>query len=204
MRKTTEELAREAGIGRPMSDDNRFETFRRLAIENERECAEAVGVTASLPGTNNGYTFVAFNGSDVPVGTKLFAFPPAAIDRDSVIEALQLAHDHMRLYLPHYTEKHNVFDTVTRALKSQLAALDPRAEAQVPEWQPIDTAPKELGKRILGLKDCGEGTLTSISIVFWLNDGEWHLDDCASRTAKGLGYRVTHWMPLPAAPEGKK
>ena len=52
----------------------------------------------------------------------------AAIDRDSVIEALQLAHDHMRLYLPHYTEKHNVFDTVTRALKSQLAALDPRAE----------------------------------------------------------------------------
>ena len=51
-----------------------------------------------------------------------------AILRDSVIEALQLAHDHMRLYLPHYTEKHNVFDTVTRALKSQLAAPDPRDE----------------------------------------------------------------------------
>ena len=45
-----------------------------------------------------------------------------------MIEALQLAHDHMRLYLPHYTEKHNVFDTVTRALKSQLAAPDPRDE----------------------------------------------------------------------------
>ena len=71
-------------------------------------------------------------------------------------------------------------------------------------WRPIDTAPKELGKRILCLKDCGEGTLTSISIVFWLNDGEWHLDDCASGTAEGLGYRVTHWMPLPAAPEVKQ
>ena len=71
------------------------------------------------------------------------------------------------------------------------------------KWQPIETAPKELGKRILGLKDCGEGTLTSISIVFWLNDGEWHLDDCATRTAKELGYRVTHWMPLPAMPEVK-
>ena len=138
MRKTTEELWKQALSEQTVGSDVP-ETFRRLAIENERECAEAVGVTASLPGTNNGYTFVAFNGSDVPVGTKLFAFPPAAIDRDSVIEALQLAHDHMRLYLPHYTEKHNVFDTVTRALKSQLAALDPRAEAQVPEWQPIET-----------------------------------------------------------------
>ena len=81
------------------------------------------------------------------------------------------------------------------------AAWNRRAEAQ---WQPIETAPRELGKRILCLKDCGEGTLTSISIVFWLNDGEWHLDDCASRTAEGFGYRVTHWMPLPAEPEGKK
>ena len=80
------------------------------------------------------------------------------------------------------------------------AAWNRRAEAQ---WQPIETAPKELGKRILGLKDCGEGTLTSISIVFWLNDGEWHLGDRALGTAEGLGYRVTHWMPLPAAPEVK-
>ena len=80
------------------------------------------------------------------------------------------------------------------------AAWSRRAEAQ---WQPIETAPKELGKRILGLKDCGEGTLTSISIVFWLNDGEWHINDCAPRTAEGFGYRVTHWMPLPAAPEVK-
>ena len=76
------------------------------------------------------------------------------------------------------------------------AAWNRRAEAQ---WQPIETAPKELGKRILGLKDCGEGTLTSISIMFWLNDGGWHLNDCATRTAEGFGYRVTHWMPLPAA-----
>ena len=76
-----------------------------------------------------------------------------------------------------------------------------RAEAQ---WQPIETAPKELGKRILGLKDCGEGTLTSISIVFRLSDGEWYINEYASRTAEGLGYRVTHWMPLPAEPEVKQ
>lgn len=92
MRKTTEELVNEcvSELKDSQFDFNDldavdkqmlfqwFETFRRLAIENERECAEAVGVTASLPGTNNGYTFVAFNGSDVPYGTKLFTFPPAA------------------------------------------------------------------------------------------------------------------------------
>ena len=90
-----------------------------------------------------------------------------------------------------------------RQLIEAWKAWNRRAE-QVPEWQPIETAPKELGKRILGLKDCGEGTLTSISIVFWLNDGEWHINDCAPRTAEGFGYRVTHWMPLPAAPEVKQ
>ena len=87
------------------------------------------------------------------------------------------------------------------ALDAWQAAWNRRAEAQ---WQPIETAPKELGKRILGLKDCGGGTLTSISVVFWLNDGEWHLNDCATRTAEGFGYRVTHWMPLPAEPEVKQ
>ena len=87
MRKTTEELLKQA-LAEQTADSDVPETFRRLVIENERECAEAVGVTASLPGTNNGYTFVAFNGSDVPVGTKLFTFPPAAqapeVDEDKI------------------------------------------------------------------------------------------------------------------------
>jgi hypothetical protein len=77
MRKTTEELWSKA-LSISTCSESVTETFRRLVIENERECAEAVGVTASLPGTNNGYTFVAFKGSDVPVGTKLFTFAPAA------------------------------------------------------------------------------------------------------------------------------
>ena len=47
MRKTTEELAREATNNEPMYGRREFtfsraelETFRRLAVENERECAE--------------------------------------------------------------------------------------------------------------------------------------------------------------------
>ena len=132
MRKTTEELAREAGLEQTVSDipawegyAEDFETFRRLVIENERECTEPIAIANS---TLCGVVFCETTGPLIPSGTKLFAFPPAAIDRDSVIEALQLAHDHMRLYLPHYTEKHNVFDTVTRALKSQLATPDQRDE----------------------------------------------------------------------------
>ena len=103
MRKKTEELWKEAG-GNSLTDYGVewLETFRRLAIENARECAEAVGVTASLPGTNNGYTFVAFNGSDVPVGTKLFTFPSAAqvpegwqlVPIEPTVEIVQAAQDY--------------------------------------------------------------------------------------------------------------
>ena len=124
MRKTTEELWKQALSEQTVGSDVP-ETFRRLVIENERECTEPIAIANS---TLCGVVFCETTGPLIPCGTKLFAFPPAAIDRDSVIEALQLAHDHMRLYLPHYTEKHNVFDTVTRALKSQLAAPDPRDE----------------------------------------------------------------------------
>ena len=155
MRKTTEELADIADA--EFDDDDALftnteewlETFRRLVIENERECAEPATAWCAI---DEGGAHLRWNKDDRHAWHPLFTFPPAA---------------------------------------------------QVPEWQPIETAPKELGKRILGLKDCGEGTLTSISIVFWLNDGEWHINDCAPRTAEGFGYRVTHWMPLPAAPEVK-
>ena len=95
MRKTTEELWKQA-LAEQTVDSDVPETFRRLVIYNERECTEAVGVTASLPGTNNGYTFVAFNGSDVPVGTKLFIFPPAAPDpRDEALRIARVALDEL-------------------------------------------------------------------------------------------------------------
>ena len=36
---------------------------------------------------------------------------------NAVAEALKLSHDHMRLYLSHYTPNHNVFDAVDEALR---------------------------------------------------------------------------------------
>lgn len=124
MRKTTEELWKQA-LAEQTVDSDVPETFRRLVIENERESAEAVA-TVNHCRRNSIDWHIDYE--ELPTDAPLFTFPPAAIDRDSVIEALQLAHDHMRLYLSHYTEKHNVFNTVTRALKSQLTALDQRDE----------------------------------------------------------------------------
>ena len=119
-----------------------------------------------------------------------------------LIELLRSVPKHaVEVYEHNPTHHQNIpYGRLCHEAADALEAWNRRAEAQ---WQPIETAPRELGKRIIGLKDCGEGTLTSISIVFWLNDGEWHLGDRALGTAEGLGYRVTHWMPLPAEPEVK-
>lgn len=93
---------------------------------------------------------------------------------------------------------------IIHATREELAAAPkphwpvPSAPA-VPQWQPIETAPKLAGGRVLILKDCGPGTLSSMSIAFWLDDDRWHLTE-STRTAESYGYRVTHWMPLPAAP----
>lgn len=68
-------------------------------------------------------------------------------------------------------------------------------------WQPIETCPKENGKRYLITKDCGPNTLPSVSIVFGI-DGQsgWIYSDASVKTIEDHGYRATHWMPLPALP----
>ena len=82
MRKTTEELAREAGFHDCELTQIRpsLETLRRLCIENERECAKPVGVTQHLHELNDEWA------KHLPIGTKLFTFPTASIDRNAVIE----------------------------------------------------------------------------------------------------------------------
>lgn len=93
--------------------------------------------------------------------------------------------------------------TVETAREALAAAPKPHwpvpSAPAVPQWQPIETAPKLAGGRVLILKDCGPGTLSSMSIAFWLDDDRWHLTE-STGTAESYGYRVTHWMPLPAAP----
>lgn len=55
---------------------------------------------------------------------------------------------------------------------------------------------------VLVVKDCGPGSIPSMDVAFAWADGHllggkrWnHLED--------VGYRITHWMPLPAPPSNK-
>jgi hypothetical protein len=50
-------------------------------------------------------------------------------------------------------------------------------------------------KALLVIKDCGEGSVPSYSVGFFMS-GRWFLDG-AGRDAEELGYRVTHWQSLP-------
>jgi hypothetical protein len=68
------------------------------------------------------------------------------------------------------------------------------------QWLPIETAPRLKGQRVLLLRDGGNGPFHAIGYAL---DGVpgWHSAECRGlETLEELGYRVTHWMPLPPAP----
>lgn len=86
--------------------------------------------------------------------------------------------------------------TVTMPTReSAIAAWNARAP-QEPQWQPIETAPRDNKKRVLlasAGKWAGEG--------FWYDfDQVWH-NDLTFMREDGDGITPTHWMPLPAPPE---
>ncbi len=74
------------------------------------------------------------------------------------------------------------------------------------DWQPIETAPKD-GTRILlwPVKVHRKEKLTYEEIAVigywyeWPNDagGAW----CGATRSKSIPLNLTHWMPLPAAPQ---
>jgi len=68
-------------------------------------------------------------------------------------------------------------------------------------WLPIESAPTKAGERVLVIKDCGKGTLESVSLAYPLDDGEWYFDGGSNKSLHAYGYRVTHWMPLPQPPK---
>ena len=93
-----------------------------------------------------------------------------------------------------------------RQLIEAWKAWNRRAETQVPEWQPIETAPKDGTRVILGNKygvwmgefcdtyQAGHEPQSPWQSVLLNHD----------RISKQRSYFPTHWMPLPAAPEVKQ
>ncbi len=62
------------------------------------------------------------------------------------------------------------------------------------QWRPIETAPKD-GTRVLLLRSHEEGYDSKrIGVDYWKNETWWN-------TRPGMP--PSHWLPLPAPPEGK-
>lgn len=133
--KTTEEILASMGVT-PIAPTPTtfagfvevFDTFRKLVLAHERECAEVVA-TVNHCRRNSVDWHIDYE--ELPTDTPLFTFPPAAIDRDSVIEECAkvcagIGQDWPAMSdtpHPEYIAKK------LRAMKSQPAALDPRDEA---------------------------------------------------------------------------
>jgi hypothetical protein len=85
---------------------------------------------------------------------------------------------------------------VERAVKAEMRVTKLEWELRVRkwpgDWQPIDTAPKKIGKPILVFTG-GEGD--GVAVVGWSACNEWEdYNGCVLR------YEPTHWLPLPTAP----
>lgn len=78
------------------------------------------------------------------------------------------------------------------------------ADRERNQWQPIETAARPFpgepgfGVRLLVVVDCGEGTLSHVRVCWWQGD-HWSFDDHQD-SIESLGYRATHWQPLPVPP----
>lgn len=101
------------------------------------------------------------------------------------------------------------------ALATVLAAWNRRAEAQVPGWQPIETAPRDNKAPLLLAQFNEDGTLQSFDYNgSWASDREsWEIPQVYYywETEKGNVEEPTHWMYQPdwfamlaAAPEVKQ
>lgn len=62
-----------------------------------------------------------------------------------------------------------------------------------PEWQPIETAPKDRTALLLFLKS------DEYRIGSWQSENSYWMDD-SDYTALVRAFEPTHWMPLPSPP----
>lgn len=99
-----------------------------------------------------------------------------------------------------------------RADRLRVRPAADEAEGARSEWQPIETAPKDSGQRILVT---GGYTFDNwdVYIVHWgmFPIGRYNRETCCVETVREWEWRLdgdmqsvahpTHWMPLPRAPE---
>jgi hypothetical protein len=84
---------------------------------------------------------------------------------------------------------------------ARLRAEIGRGAAHPPQaWQPIETAPKDGTRLLLARTQVLSGELIVVS-GSWNSGGSMHMPHWMTPV---LGFQPTHWMPLPAPPEGER
>jgi hypothetical protein len=68
--------------------------------------------------------------------------------------------------------------------------------AEVTDWQPIETAPKD-GTTIFG----ANVRLAQRGLVHFNAQGEWEMVNGLTNMPMGVGFYPTHWMPEPEPPK---
>ena len=109
-----------------------------------------------------------------------------------------------------YGVSHDIFsEPVTTYAKLAIEALEKEKEScvTVQEWIPASEPPKKITNKVIVLCKNGymgyghyedyKGERTWYNLESGKPFTDWDLEDCE-------GYGVTHWMPLPPAPEDMK
>lgn len=68
-----------------------------------------------------------------------------------------------------------------------------------PQWQPIETAPKD-GTEILGVVAGSSGTASVTCMI----EGEWECSDFDEHDYLPCTWWPTHWIPLPSPPTNEE
>lgn len=114
--------------------------------------------------------------------------PPAPVGVSETMKALVLQYGANNYY--HHDDKAFRFQ---EDLLTAIAAL----EAQVPQWQPIETVPKD--KFVLLIHGMGRYVVAE----FVTRLGRWIAFNSTSPDTLWLdGFPPSHWMPLPPSPTG--
>ena len=87
--------------------------------------------------------------------------------------------------------------TEATSLIERLTAENAAMREQVPQWISVEERRPEPGKRVLATDGVFVGEEYRASADTWRRYDGIAMRDC-------LGSVVTHWMPLPVAPEGDK
>ncbi len=118
-----------------------------------------------------------------------------------------IGHNHQFISLPEHARKHDtaVFTIDLESPQEELDKLLSGARSSAQEWQPIETAPMDGTRIVLGNEyGCWIGEFHPVYQSGFKPDNPWQSMMLNHNHIKNGDLFPTHWMPLPAAPNHKE